>query len=811
MSGMKRTLKLTSSRWSYGSYIRRSFRLDIIYTVIQYKEMDALYNRNLWKMSVHDGLAEQMVRDHLITSEMKNMYEDRVIHAFEPLSRFDDACIEDMYGVLYQERRQCFGVDLIEKEQRLMAQREIDFDPTGGIDQTKKKDAMMASCKSAIFALTDPSLFFLMKRDMEEAIKLGKNLYVVVGQERGNVIPSRAWMETFAAPNEKIHYITMESRNYGLNLQGISWNEELQNQINDHETFLLVYGEDGLLSCKEMLIDSIVYGIPSGYFTRTVTNQHGVKKACVVYIPEKFDITCWVGIWSRTRVSYWQLARLWETYGDVIYDCTPDELYLKYPQYFLNVYADGAEYVEAAEDYPIKLNWSEVKSDRSVMRQFDRMRDQAVKEYLNRFDKIRYISTYFDEKMQQTEIPWFCEEQQRGILVQAIRAGNVKDSYVVSCEGRTVRKVIRDDPREGYPVRLVSNFLFFLTPGLAQVYNELRKDQQRQQIDFQGGHLDYMLYYENGKRIETFPLFRKACIGMTKNGQYLFFHFRLGGGRVTINGETIRWEKTEVNTEFPEKVSVYTPFYAKENENAELKKYKMPVGENRVNIVIVQNDIICIRKGPVTLSSIGVIISMEEKTGGRFLEKVGARPLEDGYFECENYDIRVTLDKPEDVPEETWNQVMWVYGGGLSLILDGKGLCDGEEDDLIQWLSEEGWMSVLSRQTQESAVDKLVKHPRTGIGVTKDGDLVIIVYSGRTALSAGADYNEMVQIARKIFPDIWSMMNVDGGGSSFLGAAVGNSFMELSFPATSAANCAGMVRPVNTILCLEPQEGFTYD
>ena len=226
-------------------------------------------------------------------------------------------------------------------------------------------------------------------------------------------------------------------------------------------------------------------------------------------------------------------------------------------------------------------------------------------------------------------------------------------------------------------------------------------------------------------------------------------------------------------------------------------------GEISVNIVMVQNDIICIRKGPVVLSSIGVVISMEEETGDRFLKKIGARLLEDGYYECENYDICVTLDKPEGVTEQTWDQVLWVYGGGLSLIQDGKGLCDGDENDLIQWLSEEGWMSALSRQTQESVVEKLVKHPRTGIGVTKDGNLVILVYSGRSALSVGADYSEMIQIARKIFPDIWCMMNVDGGGSSFLGAAIGNSFMELSFPATSADNCAGMVRPVNTILCLE--------
>ncbi len=802
MSDMKHILQLTSDRWSYASYIRKSFRLDIIYTVIQYKEMNALYNLNLGKMHVHDGFVERMFLEHLITDEMMKAYEECVIRAFHPLSRFDEACIEDLYGVLYQERKKCFGIDLIEKEQHLMAQQEITFQPQGGIDQTKKKEALMASCKSVIFVLTDASLFFLMKRDIEEAVKQEKTVYLVTGRERGDAVPSKEWMETVYASNEKIHYLTMECRNHGLNFEGVSWNAELQSQIHQNETFFMIYGEDGFLSCKELLIDSIVYGIPSGYFTRTLTNQHTVDRACVVYIPKKFDITRYVSIWGKTRISYWQLAKLWEVFGDEIYDCTPEELYLKYPQYFLNVYSDSTEYEEASSNYPIQLVWEDEKSETSVMKQFDRMRDEAIQKYLNKNENIQYVSAYFNEEMEQTDIPWYLDEQQNGILVQAIRVGKVKDSYVINCNGKTVRNIMRDDPREENTIRILSNFLFFLTPRLAQVYNELRKDEKRQQIDFCGGHLDYMLYYEEGKRIETFPLFCKSCIGMTEEGKYLFFRFQLAGGSITINGETVRWEKNGVNTEFSEKVSVYTPLYAKEKECTEPKKYKMQVGKDRINIVMVQNHIICIRKGPVVLSGIGVVLSMEEEMGIQFLEKIGANPIEDGYFVCENFDVRVVLDKPEGV--EDWNRLKWVYGGGLSLLMDGQSPCDEGEDALIQWLSREGWMSALSKQTQESAIEKLTKHPRTGIGITKDGNLVILVYSGRTALSVGADYREMVFIARKIFPDIWNMMNVDGGGSSFLGMTVGNSFMELSFPATSADNCAGMVRLVNTILCLEP-------
>ena len=46
-------------------------------------------------------------------------------------------------------------------------------------------------------------------------------------------------------------------------------------------------------------------------------------------------------------------------------------------------------------------------------------------------------------------------------------------------------------------------------------------------------------------------------------------------------------------------------------------------------------------------------------------------------------------------------------------------------------------------------------------------------------------------------------MNVDGGGSAMLGMAIDGRFMELSYPATSMDSCAGMVRPINTVLCLE--------
>ena len=136
-------------------------------------------------------------------------------------------------------------------------------------------------------------------------------------------------------------------------------------------------------------------------------------------------------------------------------------------------------------------------------------------------------------------------------------------------------------------------------------------------------------------------------------------------------------------------------------------------------------------------------------------------------------------------------------------MLNGKGICDQDGPGMQAYLEEEGWMSPLSRQTQESALHVPERHPRTAIGTTDQGELVILVYSGRTKRSGGADYVQMLTVARKLYPNLRQLMNADGGGSAMLGMALGREFMELSYPSTSLDSCAGMVRPINTALCIE--------
>jgi len=658
----------------------------------------------------------------------------------------------------------------------------MQFEPSGGIDQRRKKTELIRSSERLLFVCTQPSLRSLMEEDIEEAKCLGRDISIY----------------EFSEPEDSREWIAF------LQL------------IDDKRPVILFYGEDGFLHCLGLKCDAIVHAVPSLYQTRAMTNQFGFDKGCVVYIPAGFDITKWVPLKEKSRLTYWQLAKLWEVYGDEIYTDSPEELYRKYPQYFLNIYENGAKCLEAEVGYPLRIEWPENSytadgKDKQVqtnlgntMQEYDRLRDQVISGYLNLHENLSYYSTYFDEALEETEIVWKDDEQLPGIMVQAVKVRKADDSGVINCEQySTVREMLARN-NQGKELKLLSNFLFFLTPKLSRLYNDLRLDRPSEQISFDKMHLDYMLYEDNGKRVESFPLFRKACIAMKQNGQFQFFNFRLGGGKLSVGDFSVHWKAEDVDADDDRPIKIYTPYFSVPDYLSETKTYRKVVGEKRINLIIVQDRIICVRDGDVVLPSIGVVVSLSREIGMKFLNKNGLVISENGYFHSKDLTLNIELDAPAEMPESEWKQIKWAYGGGLSLILDGKGLCDGEEDTeyMMNWLQEEGWMSPLSCQTQESKLHKLVKHPRTAIGVTEDGSLVIIVYSGRTKRSTGADYREMIAIARKLFPDIRDLMNVDGGGSAMLGMAIDGNFMELSYPATSTESVAGMVRPINTVLSL---------
>lgn len=762
---MDNKLILTEENRSIGTYKRRTYKKDTIYTFFAYKDVLAVYNMRAQTVNITDSLAERLLQEKYITAAVKQQYDCRLHELFEPIEQHDDRFIEEIYKQVCRLRREVLGSTVLQREEAARAAAGCNLDPTGGIDQRRKKDELLHENELILFICTQPELCQQFVADIKTAKALGK----MVG-----IYPY--------------------------------WEANWQQLVNDKKACLLFYGEEGLLHCRGLKVEAIVHGTPSWYHTRALTNQFGVDKDCVVYIPAGFDITQWVPLIERSRLTYWHLARLWEKYGDEIYTWSPQELYQRYPQYFINIYENGAECPEADEKYPIRIEWH-AKENQKIFETYDCLREQAVSNYLNCHEQLEYYSAYFDEFLNKQEIDWNSDTPQPGTMVQAVKVGKVNGARVIDCESYpTVRKMAEDTAwnDKNVRLRLFSNFLFFLTPKLARMYNELRADRPAEQIVFDKMHLDYMLYEKEGKRIETFPLFQKSCIAMKEDGHFLFFNFELGGGKISVGEFSAEWRKEDINAEGDGPIHIYTPYASAADGEADAKTYRKPVGEGRINIVIVQEQIICVREGDVILPSIGVMVSLSQEMGREFLHKNGLASMDNGYFDCSNLELNIELEPPSGILKEEWKQVKWAYGGGMSLILDGKGLLDEEkEDHMLALLAKEGWMSPLSRQTQESALHDLVKHPRTAIGITENDELVIIVYSGRTRMSTGADYREMIMIARELFPTIKNLMNVDGGGSAMLGMAIDGNFMELSYPATSIDSCAGMVRPVNTVLCLD--------
>lgn len=789
-----RMVCLTDAEWKFGSYPRKDYKYQNLYTCYSYKDFMSFWNLNTGRFSVTDRRIFAMEQAGILERECRDAYEREILQFVKQMAVYDDGPMEEIYRAVQKIRLACAGADALEHFQMSLMEKTGAKDRFAvdnlGIDQSQKRDELLEMCEAVIFAVTQPELTELMKQDLDQALRLGRQVYVVSGESVICDIPRKKLWEFCLA--ESIGQVSFLHLNLeaGIYAETQRTAERLQAQIDAGTVCLMVYGEDGFLNCRNLKIEAVVYGDPGGFYTRAVTNQLAEPRPCIVYVPPHFDIVKQVPLLERTVVSYWQLAQLQRTFGDEIYACSTWELYQRYPQYFLNIYEYGQDCPEASVSYPIQIKQTGQES-------FYQARDRAIQMYLDSLDGMEYRSAWFSENLQACEIPWECDTQQTGILVQAVRVKQVTHAQVLSCEGMGMRQLVHQmkDHEKESNVQIFSNFLFFMTPRLEQMYNELRKDRPFEQHHFHREHLDFQWIRKEGRQIQTFPLFNKACIAMKRDGTFLLFSFRLGGGWICAADQKILWRRQDVDPHDSNRsVCVYTPYSSVPDEAEDPAAYKKLVGAGRLNLVIVQQKIVCIRMGDVLLPSAGVVVSLERSVGELFLKNTGLRCLEHEYYDAEGLELEICLERPETVGQTDWEQIVWAYGGGLSLITDGKEQMD---------FREEGWLSPLSRQTQEAEIHCLVKHPRTAIGLTRDGSLVILVYSGRTRLSCGADYREMSQIARIMFPDIQSLMNVDGGGSAMLGMSIKNSFMELSYPAMSLDSCAGMVRPIQTALCLK--------
>lgn len=780
---MQAQISLSMPQRRQKSYVRGDSRTDTIFTFFRYKQASISFAKRPGTVTrLTDLYAQRLLQAGIITQAQLQAYTDRVCEEYVHKDRHPEQSPEDIYAFLCRARYESFGAAALEQGRQLLRLAPVTGDPGKGIDQRQEKQRLIREKQALIFLLTQPELFLTMQEDIRSALAAGRQVYVCCSARGDGDLPTRSQLQTWLTPMAAVEYIHADPR-------GICADENLLQAVENNRAGLLFYGEDGFLHCRCLCVDAVVTAQPVGYHAQALCNLLGREAACVVYIPAGLDITPWVSLTAQSRLTFYHLARLSRSYGDGVYAMTPQQLYSRYGREFVNIY-DNTH----GPGIPLEVSAGELAA-------FDEARENAVAAWLNSFSNVRYTGAYFDEALNRQTIPWDETRQHPGILVHSVRISRAKAARIMACEkGVTPRQMLASAAPEG--TALVSNFLFFLTPKLGTLYNDLRADRPLEQADAAAGHLDYMLCYRDGKRVETFPLFSKTCLAMTGEGAFFFFRFRLGGGSVRIGDTTLSWKPEDVDPQNPGAVCVYTPFASAGDEDADREGYRKCVGADRVNLVILQDRLVCVRKGDVVLPSVGVVLSVSPAVASPLLESL--TPAGDGYYFPPAQPVTVRLDPPAGVDPETWRQVRWAYGGGMSLVVDGCGLCDG--GDLTEWFRREGWLTPLSRQTQESVLHKLVKHPRTAIGTAKNGDLVILVYSGRTLRSTGADYREMITIARALYPDLENLMNVDGGGSAVLGVVSGGSFMELSYPATSTGSCAGMVRPINTLFYIPAEK-----
>ena len=755
------------------SYVRKNYYRNSIYAFLRYKAV----NVNIAKLEgrktyMTDTLADQMLAHGVITSTQLEDYHRQVCDRYFFKDCYPEESPEETYGHIARIRTHVFGGAAMAKARELQRQQPPKFEPEKGIDQRNYKEKCLEAAEGILFILTQSELFSLMEKDVKTVISQGKTAYVCVGGEEGD-LPDQQQMSDWLRDCHSVRYVQVRS---GRLAEEGEWPQSLA---------IFFYGEDGFLHLRAMAVDSIVHAIPTGYHAQALCNSLGAQCPCVVYIPKGLDITDYVPLRKRTRLSFRHLARLSRREGQKIYEMTPRELYQAFPRDFVNIYDNG-------QTLPPITAAGETFED------FDASRDAAVEKYLSTFSNIRYRAAYFDAEGKEQPISYNEEQENTGILVHSVRVTRAKNTRVLpAVKGQPLRSVLGG--LSGTAV--ASNFLFFLTPKLDVLYNDLRADRPLEQADAAAGHLDYML--QNGpERKETFPLFAKTCIAMTQEGEFHFFPFRLGGGEVTVCGRKLRWESADVDPRNPGNICIYTPFYSAGEEDADRQTYRCPVGAQRVNFVILQDRITCVRSGDVLLPSVGVVLSLTEELAAPLLGDL--QPLENGYFDPAKLDLQVHLDPPKNVSLDLWQKLRWVYGGGMTLIQDGE--CPQDPEELQQCFRREGWMTPLSRQSQESPLHKSVKAPRTAIGTTENDELVILVFSGRSERSSGANYEEMIHIAKTMYPDIKNLINGDGGSSAVLGMAYDESFMELSVPATSTGGCIGMVRPVHTLFYLPAEK-----
>lgn len=650
-----------------------------------------------------------------------------------------------------------------------------------GIDQSKLCEGVWNK-NTLVFYLSSPEYKADLTRDLARASGSGKRIYVLVFPD-DPVLPRP---ETVKCLAQGVRYIPLALKGQSgvSDFEDVPYDADLADAVDRGDAALVGYGEDALISARGLRVPADVRVRPVGLFARAMTNLFTHPAVSRIYVPAGFDITPYITLKGRTKLTYYHLAVLADEIGDMAYTLPPEQAARLAPDLFFRFYDDHIP--------PIRSDGEFEGGD------LYRATEVFWQKKLSSLKGIRPIHACFDKKdFTKVEPDWNAAEKRDHLLVDGVVVSPGTNVRVLTFDGKAV------SPREyfynenGNKRKIVTNFTFFFTPKLVTIYNGLRRDRPRERIGGFSGTVGYSMFKTDGKRHETIPPYSKPCVAAGKNG-FTSFTFRAGGGKVEIGGETFRWEKENVNEERGD-ITLYTPLLSAQDEEKDPHSYVLTVGDGAVNVSIVGEEILCIRRGDVTLPCIGAVLSLKGKEAEKLERLLGASDPE-GYYDVGDLAPVITMDKPDDFTQEEWDSFDWIVGGGIKLI-DGEE--EINEDNYLELFRAEGWLSPLSRQTQETDQHVISLQPRTAVGITKKGELAVLVYSGRSNVSAGANYFEMCRAARLLVPELRSLTSFDGGGSSVFGLVEGSVFTEINLPAITNESTLGMGRQISSFIVVD--------
>ena len=219
-----------------------------------------------------------------------------------------------------------------------------------------------------------------------------------------------------------------------------------------------------------------------------------------------------------------------------------------------------------------------------------------------------------------------------------------------------------------------------------------------------------------GRKLVSSPLYGRSVFGITENDAVVFGNPEFSG---TLKASSFSVPITAINQ--PRRgssITVYTSEYADSTQTEEIGK----------EIILIKGKIVGIQEMNASIPPDGVVVS----AGGNYTKLFEQLKL------GETIDINYSVAPP-------WNTIRQAVCGGPRLI-------------------ENGNISINHAEEKFNPALVSARHPRTAIGLSFDGDLIMIVVDGRSKHSAGMTLKELALYLQKM--RIRHAINLDGGGSS---------------------------------------------